>query len=137
MITSLNSLGRRSTFILSLLLLGTVFAGGGDKPKRKEPPYGVIFGTAVFEDHPFYGARITIHPENAKKPRWELLSDHRGEFAQRVPPGPTDYIVSAEAEVIPTENGRPQPHKKKKLKGEAKVHIENVEIRDLNLHLTE
>jgi len=57
--------------------------------KKPEKSYGLIFGTAYGpDDRPLYGVRITIHPEGKKHPSWELVSDHRGEFAQRVPPAP-------------------------------------------------
>ena len=60
------------------------------KGKNKaEKPYALIFGTAYGpDDRPLYGVKITIHPQTKKHPSWSLISDHRGEFAQRVPPGP-------------------------------------------------
>jgi hypothetical protein len=113
-------------------------AANKDKP-QKEKPYGLIFGTAFGpDDHPLYGVKITIRPEKKKHPSWTLMADHRGEFAQRVPPGPSDYVVRGEAEYAPAgEDGKPQLSKKTKLKGETKVHIDNDERRDISLHLTE
>lgn len=110
------------------------------KNKRKaEKPYALIFGTAYgSDDRPLYGVKVTIHPQTKKRPNWRLISDHRGEFAQRVPPGPADYLVSGEAEYVPVdENGKPQLSKKKKLKGETKVRVESEERLDIGLHLTE
>ena len=107
-----------------------------DKDLHKN--YGLIFGTAYGpDDRPFYGARIEIHPAGKKRPSWELYSDHRGEFAQRVPPGPGDYVVNGTAEVVAVENGAPQTHKKKRLKAEVRVHIEREERQDISLHLAE
>jgi hypothetical protein len=106
------------------------------KPGPKEKPYGLIFGTAYGpDDHPIYGVHVTIHPEGHKKPSWELMSDHRGEFAQRVPPGPGDYVITGEVEIKPLVDGKPQ--KKKRLKGEAKVHLAGEEEQDFSLHMNE
>jgi hypothetical protein len=109
-----------------------------DKP-QKEKPYALIFGTAFGpNDRPLYGVKVTIRPEKKRHPSWDLISDHRGEFAQRVPQGPGDYVIRGEAEYAPVgEDGKPQLSKKMRLKGEAKVHVENEERLDLNLHLRE
>jgi hypothetical protein len=109
-----------------------------EKKDDHKRDYGVIFGTAYGpDDLPMYGVRVTIHPVGKKHPSWELQSDHRGEFAQRVPPAPADYLVTGEAEIAPLVNGKPQTSKKKRLKGEAKVHIEGTEWHDFSLHLNE
>src|SRR6478609_5152909 len=110
------------------------------KDKRKgEKPYALIFGTAYGpDDRPLYGVKITIRPPTKKHPSWELMSDHRGEFAQRVPPGPSDYLVHGEAQFAPAgPDGKPQMSKTKRLKGETKVHVENEERLDISVHLTE
>jgi hypothetical protein len=63
---------------------------------KHEKTYAVIFGTVWgLDDHPVYGVKIKIRRENEKKARWELYSDHNGEFAQRVPPGKQDYVIWA------------------------------------------
>ncbi|HKT52451.1 MAG TPA: hypothetical protein VJV96_19265 [Candidatus Angelobacter sp.] len=117
------------------LLLSYASAQKKDDSKRH---YGLISGTAYGpDDRPLYGVRITIHPEGKKHPSWDLVSDHRGEFAQRVPPGPEDYIVDGQVELAPLENGIPQLHKKKKLRDQVKVHIDNEEIRDISVHMKE
>jgi hypothetical protein len=98
--------------------------------------YGLISGTAYGpDDRPIYGVKITIHPDGKKHPSWDLVSDRRGEFAQRVPPGPADYIVDGQVELAPIENEVPKLHKKKKLKDQVKVHIDNEEIQDISLHM--
>jgi hypothetical protein len=119
---------------LALTLLSASPACADDKSKPK--PYAVIFGTAYGpDDRPIYGVRVTIHPEGRKHPTWELQSDHRGEFAQRVPPGPGDYVASGVVEIIPVENGKPHKSKKKRLTGQAKIHVAGEEERDFTLHL--
>jgi len=110
------------------------------KGKRKaEKPYALIFGTAYGpDDRPLYGVKVTIRPQAKKHPSWDLISDHRGEFAQRVPAGTNDYLVHGEAEYAPLGNdGKPQLSKKVRLKGETRVHVDNDERRDIGLHLTE
>jgi hypothetical protein len=123
-----------------LLVSAAGFASGKsakDDDKKKEN-YGLIFGTAYGpDDRPLYGVRVIIHPAGKKHPSWELVSDHRGEFAQRVPPGPGDYEVSGAIDLVPVEDGKPQNSKRRHLKGEAKVHIDDQERRDFSLHLTE
>lgn len=67
-----------------------------------------------------------------------MVSDHRGEFAQRVPAKPADYLIQGEAEYAPVgKDGKPQMSKKKKLRGETKVHVAGEEREDFSLHLTE
>lgn len=121
-----------------LVLLPSGVAASKEKPK-KEKPYALIFGTAYGpNDRPLYGVKITIRPEKKKHPSWDLVSDHRGEFAQRVPPGTNDYMVRGEAEYAPAgDDGKPQLSKKVRLKGETRVHVDNEERRDISLHLTE
>lgn len=94
--------------------------------QAKEKPYALIFGTVYGPDNrAAYGVRVKIRRANEKKAKWELYSDHRGEFAQRVPAGAADYIVWVD--VKPRSGTLP----------EARVHIENDERRDIGLHLTE
>jgi hypothetical protein len=121
-----------------LALLPSSVAASKDKPK-KEKPYALIFGTAYGpNDRPLYGVKVTIRPQKKKHPSWELMSDHRGEFAQRVPAGTNDYLVHGEAEYAPVgDDGKPQLSKKVRLKGETRVHVDNEERRDISVHLTE
>jgi hypothetical protein len=71
--------------------------------------------------------RRTYHgsPASDKKPKWETVSDKRGEFAQRVPVGAQDYIVQAN---IKTPKGQPRP--------EVTVHIDDNERKDISIHLS-
>lgn len=120
---------------LAVLWLCPSSFAGKDKDYDIKKHYGLIFGTAYGpDDRPLYGMRIEIHPVAKKHPSWELVSDHRGEFAQRVPPGPADYIISGEGELAMTENGKLH---KKKFKAETKVHIEKEERQDVSLHFRE
>jgi hypothetical protein len=107
---------------LVLLLPGLLSAS----EKKSPPPYALIFGTVWAPDNrPAAGVSVKIRRADEKKARWELLSDRRGEFAQRVPAGTADYVVWAEIK------GRKGPA------SETKVHIDNEERQDIGLHLTE
>ena len=114
-------------FLASLLTAVNARAGGREKPK----PYALIFGT-VWDPggHPLYGVRVKIRRADEKKARWELYSNHTGEFAQRVPAGKADYIVWADVKGYKLPSGRrlkPGP--------EVTVHIDNDERSDIGLHL--
>ena len=55
--------------------------------KSRGKPYALIVGTVWGpDDHPVYGVTVKIRKgtDKAKKVRWELYSNHMGEFAQRV-----------------------------------------------------
>lgn len=115
------------------ILLGwwlVVPAAGGEK--QTEKPYALIFGTVWGpEGQPMYAVRIKIRRADQKKAKWELYSDHHGEFAQRVPAGVADYLVSADLKGYKAQNG-----KQLRLSEEVKVHLDNDERVDIGVHLT-
>src|SRR3954468_14629410 len=105
--------------VAPFLLLSAAHALPSDSDAKK--PYALIFGTVYGrDDRPVYGIKVKIRRSDQKKPKWELVSDHSGEFAQRLPAGPADYIVT-------TDEKHPAP--------EVKVHIDNDERQDISLHL--
>lgn len=100
----------------------------------KDKPYALIAGTVWGpDDHPVYGVKVKIRRANDKpgKVRWEMYSDHMGEFAQRVPAGEQDYIISADLKGLKLADGTPL-----RLVKEATVHIYNDERQETGLHLT-
>ncbi len=100
------------------------------KPKSK--PYALIAGTVWGpDDHPVYGITVKIRRAKDKKPKWEVYSDHMGEFAQRVPVGEADYILTADLKGVKTAEGKPVH-----LVKEVTVHIYHDEREDTGLHLT-
>lgn len=110
---------------IALMLLAIPLAGHDDSKPHLHDPYALLFGTLFSPDgHPVYGVRITIRRSDQKKPKWELWSDHQGEFAQRVPAGKADYIITAD---VKTLKGQPKPA--------LTVHIDNEERKDFVLHL--
>jgi hypothetical protein len=121
---------KRSSLALLLLLLLPLFSGIAEDKKSSTNDYALIYGT-VFgpEGNLVRGVRVLIRKSDAKKPKYEHISDLRGEFAQRVPPGPADYIVYVDPKSL---------DKKSKLNSgqEVKVHFEKDERQDIALHLT-
>jgi hypothetical protein len=134
---SAHSRTLRYFVVVSAVLLALVFlhapmtarASGREKPEVKA--YALIIGTVWDpEGHPLYGIKVKIRRSDEKKARWELFSNHTGEFAQRVPVGKADYIVSADVKGYKLASG-----KHLKPGSEVTVHIENDERADTGLHL--
>jgi len=125
----------RHTFVsivLFLILLGVAATPtGANGDSGKEKPYALIFGTVWGPDNrPVYGVRVRIRRADKKKPQWELISNHMGEFAQRVPAGTADYIIWADLKDYKSLDG-----KKLNPGDEARVHVDNEERVDTGLHL--
>ncbi|MFZ1918410.1 MAG: carboxypeptidase-like regulatory domain-containing protein [Terriglobales bacterium] len=114
-----------------VLLLLAVLVPGAARAAEKPKPYALIFGTVFDPDgHTLYAVKVKIRRDGEKKARWEIYSNHTGEFAQRVPPGPGDYVVWADVKGYKLPDGRrlqPGP--------EVKVHIDSDERSDIGLHL--
>lgn len=99
--------------------------------KSRGKPYALIAGTVWGpDDRPVYGVTVRIRRAKDKKPKWEVYSDHHGEFAQRVPAGESDYILTADLKHFKTADGRPLH-----LVQEVTVHIYSEEREDTGLHL--
>jgi hypothetical protein len=103
----------------------------GDKDKD-EKAYGLIYGTVWGPDsRPLYGVKVKIRRVDKKKERWELYSDHAGEFAQRVPVGPGDYLVGVDLKGFKSQRSSPL-----RLPEEVKVHVTYDERDDIGVHLS-
>jgi len=118
----------RALLLLSALLAPLAVRPAAPPARPDAPkPYALLFGTVYApDDRPAYGVTVKIRRALEKKARWELFSDHHGEFAQRLPAGRADYVVWAD---VKGPKDRPRP--------EVKVHIENDERVDISLHLVE
>ena len=70
----------------------------GLPPLKGDAPHAVVAGT-VFRENGFSlpGAEVTLSVKDAPKKMKKLqsVSDGRGEFAFRVPPGAATYVVKA------------------------------------------
>jgi hypothetical protein len=109
---------------LFCLPLNSQAGGATSEGERTNHPYTAIVGTVWGPDGaPRYGVTVKIRradDKNPKKARWEVYSDHRGEFDQRVPLTAADYIIWAD---LKSYKG---PDRKKLQPGdEVIVHIEN------------
>ena len=94
---------------------------------QEKHDYALIYGTVWSADnHALPGVHVTIQRVGDKKPKWQLVSDRRGEFAQRVPTGNNDYLITAQ---IKTPKGAAKP--------QTKAHVSANERVDISLHLPE
>jgi hypothetical protein len=91
-----------TSLTLLLALLSAVFLPLAAAPKKKPvlDTYAVISGS-VFDERSYAlpGADVILAPEvqPTKANTIEMVSDARGEFVVRVPPGPMHYSVTVHA----------------------------------------
>jgi hypothetical protein len=99
--------------------------------EAKSDKYAVIFGTVWGpDDRPVYGVIVKIRRAGEKKAKWEVHSNHLGEFEQIVPAGKQDYVLWADL------GGYKSPEYKHLQPGpEVIVHVENDERVNTGLHL--
>ncbi len=121
--------------LAALFLLPNPGSQGGllNAQKSRGKPYALIAGTVWGpDDRPVYGVIVKIRKgsDKPKKVRWEVLSDHMGEFAQRVPAGESDYILWTDLKNLKPADGKPL-----RLVQEVTVHVYNDERQDVGLHL--
>ncbi|MCU1285167.1 MAG: hypothetical protein JWO13_1517 [Acidobacteriales bacterium] len=113
-------------FVIAALALLAIGISSATAQKRMDPkkPYCLIFGTVFGPDElPAAGVKVKIRRADEKKPI-ELVSDRRGEFAQRFPAGTADYLIWADLK-----------DKQAAEKTQVKVHVEKDERQDVTLHL--
>lgn len=111
-----------------LILIVPVLSYAGEDPRK---PYALIAGTVWGpNDRPVYGVRVKIRRADQKKPKWELYSNHQGEFAQRLPAGKADYIVWADLKGYKSLTGKALSPGE-----QVTVHVEGDERQDIGLHL--
>jgi hypothetical protein len=109
-----------------VLLFASTLAFPQHSTTSIQKDYALIYGTVWGpDDRPIAGVPVSIRRSGDKKAKWQLTSDNRGEFAQRVPAGADDYLIEAD---IKTPQGQPRP--------QATVHIAGDERQDVGLHLT-
>jgi hypothetical protein len=118
-------------FIFAVLVLNLTTSIALEAQRPKPPDYALIFGTVWGpDDRPVYGVTIKIRRAGEKKARWEVRSNHLGEFEQRVPPGKQDYVIWADL------RGYKPPYYKHLQPGpEVSVHVESDERIDTGVHL--
>jgi hypothetical protein len=115
----------------AVLLIISVAAQAGQQLTAKNS--AVIFGTVWGpDDRPVYGVTVKIRRarDKAKHARWEVYSNHLGEFEQLVPAGKETYIIWADTRGFKTAEGkRLQPGP------EVTIEIEGNERVDTGVHL--
>lgn len=123
-VTTDLSFRRLAVLVASLLWFALAVPLAPAQQHAKE--YALIYGTVWGPDHrPVVGVPIKIRAVAHKKPVWDLVSDHSGEFAQRVPAGKAEYLVWAD---IKHPKGAQPP--------QTTVQIVFDERADISLHLT-
>lgn len=118
---------------MTLAAPGSVAATPRDK-RADRKHYGLIFGTVwSANDEPVYGVRVKIRHANEKKARWEVYSNHAGEFEQLVPAG--SYVVWAD--VKGPKKIKKGDHGNHWSPPQVTVEVQNDYRADIGLHLTE
>jgi hypothetical protein len=98
---------------------------------KSDKIYALIYGTVYGpDDLTVYGVKVHIRRSDQRKPKWELYSDHAGEFAQRVPAGQATYVIWADLKGYKSMNG-----KRLEAGDPVTVQIQNDERADISLHL--
>lgn len=123
-----------SSYLPTVLLLTSFLIHVAHAQKQPKPgqPYALIFGTVWGpNDRPVYGVKVKIRRVQDKKAKWELLSDHQGEFAQRLPAGKADYVVWADLKDFKAADGAILHSGQ-----DVTVHVASDERVDIGLHLT-
>lgn len=112
-------------FICAFLASSTQPFAQKDEGKEKHKPiapYALIKGSVFAESGlSLRGAKVMLRKAGDKKPKWETLSGEGGEFAFRVPPGKSNYVVTSRMQGY-EENSR-------------EVQIENDERVDISVVL--
>lgn len=122
------------------MLLAPAIAPSGSSAAAEQKPYALIFGTVFSADGRLvYGVPVKVRRADKKKTLQESMSDHQGEFAFRVPPGPADYLVWADIKQPRKKRGeeaaKPTDGSQAQSGVEVKVHVESDERVDISLHL--
>jgi hypothetical protein len=134
------------TLRLSAWLLFLVFAlacvvplGAASAPAADKKPYALVYvNVFLASGRVAYGVPVKIRRADKKKTLDEGTSDHSGEIAFRVPPGPADYIVWADIKQPKKKVADPVGATSQDQAGlEVKVRVEGDERVDVALHLPE
>jgi hypothetical protein len=122
---------------LSLGLSWLVWTASGNAlprgRKAEQRHDGLIFGTVWDPSgRPVYGVRVKIRRASEKKARWELYSNHLGEFEQLLPAG--KYVLWAD---IRPKKAQKHDQSNPWAPPQVTVQVENDVRVDIGLHLKE
>ena len=116
------------------LLLCAVFPAAARARDKKQNHDGLIFGTVWdAKAEPVYGVHVKIRRASEKKARWELYSNHLGEFEQLLPAG--SYVVWAD--IKPPKKLKKGDQRNLWTPPQVTVEVQNDVRIDIGLHLTE
>jgi hypothetical protein len=92
-------------FAVFLILSATAQAGQPLTAKNSAVIFGTVWGP---DDRPVYGVTVKIRRarDKAKRARWEVHSNHLGEFEQLVPAGKETYMIWADTKGFKTADGK-------------------------------
>lgn len=121
--------------LLLAIALASLARAAEPRDKKAEAKHdGLIFGTVWDRNNqPVYGVRVKIRPASEKKARWEVYSNHAGEFEQLVPAG--KYVVWAD--VKRTKKAKKSDQGNHWSPPQVTVQVQNDVRVDIGLHLTE
>lgn len=124
-------LGVRRALVCGVVLVSFLPASLRGASEDPHKPYALIVGTVWGpDDRPVYGVKVLIRRSDKKKAKWELYSNHTGEFAQRVPAGRADYVIWVDQKSIKSISNN-----KLHASTEVTAHIAGDERIDVGLHL--
>lgn len=105
----------------------TTKAYGRERPKDYALVFGTVWGP---DDRPLPAVKVKIRRAGEKKARWEVYSNRRGEFEQRLPVGRQDYVIWADL-----KGYKLLKNKHLDAGNPVTIHIESNERVDTGLHL--
>jgi hypothetical protein len=125
--TGSGSGSRRGVRLWPVVALGVwLLAGLGASSGQKPEPYALLAGTVwSASGRAVPGVKVKIRRIGDKKVNWELITNSRGEFVQRLPAAAADYVVWVELK------GHQEPVVERTL------HFASDERQDIGLHLPE
>ena len=116
-----------SCLVVLLMIPAVAQAGQRLTPKNSAVIFGTVWGP---DDRPVYGVTVKIRRARDKRARWEVHSNHLGEFEQLVPAGQETYVIWADTKGIKTREGKHlQPGQ------QVTVQIEDKERVNTGVHL--
>lgn len=82
--------------LLAVLLAFPALATPSPGPRKEKGKHHALLIGSVFtaEGLSLPGVQVTVKRKGDRKPKWKAVSDRRGEFAVRLPPGRATYEVT-------------------------------------------
>ena len=101
---------KRPVFSLPFLLGGLLTLPGlslswaSSEKDKQQPRYTLLVGSVfTLDGFALPGVRVSIKRKTDRKPKWHGVSDRRGEFAVRLPPGGGTYEITTHSKEYANE----------------------------------